>query len=70
MKCPYCNTPMILGYLQSSRMLVWDTEKLSGLILPSKDGIGRTLTKRFSKTHAIEAFFCEECKLLLSRLNT
>lgn len=68
MKCPYCDGDMVLGYIQSSRMLVWDTEKLSVVILPSSNGVGMKLTQRFSKTHAIKSHFCENCNLLLSML--
>ncbi|WP_407066502.1 PF20097 family protein [Evtepia sp.] len=67
MICPYCKKEMRFGYIQSSRMLVWDKEKLSGVILPSNGGI--KLTPRFSKTYAIKAHFCETCNILLSTLN-
>lgn len=65
MKCPYCGADMVPGYLQSSRMLVWDREKLSDVILPSSDG-GRCLTKRLARTHAIRSYLCENCDILLS----
>ena len=68
MKCPYCDKEMVLGYIQSSRMLVWDKEKRSGIILPSSNGVGIILTKRFSKTHAIKSYLCKNCNLLLSML--
>lgn len=68
MNCPYCNCDMVLGYLQSSRMLVWDREKLSGIIIPSAES-GMQLTKTFSKRHAIKTYFCEKCKILLSVLD-
>lgn len=69
MKCPYCGRDMILGYIQSSRALVWDTEKLSGVILPSSDGAGRILTKGLFKKQAIESHLCETCNLLISALD-
>lgn len=45
MKCPYCKQEMVLGYIQSSRMLVWDKEKLSGIIIPNSLEDGMILTK-------------------------
>ena len=68
MNCPYCNSDMVLGYLQSSRMLVWDIEKLSVVVIPCTE-CGKQLTRTFSKSHAIKTYFCERCKILLSVLD-
>ncbi len=68
MKCPYCKQEMVLGYIQSSRMLVWDKEKLSGMIIPNSPEDGMILTKGIWKKHAIESNFCEKCSILLSVL--
>ena len=57
MKCPYCKQEMVLGYIQSSRMLVWDKEKLSGIIIPNSLEDGMRLTKGIWKK-------CNRIKLL------
>lgn len=70
MKCPYCDGEMSLGYLQSSRTLVWDTEQLSGSILPSSEsGLELTKRMRWNKAHAIKAYRCKKCDILISSLN-
>mgnify|MGYP000316814689 CR=1 FL=1 len=71
MNCPYCQQEMAAGYLQSSRMLVWDRKLLSDAITPAYGSDGMILTKRFhlSKAFAINAYYCEKCKLFLSPLD-
>lgn len=70
MNCPYCQQEMAAGYIQSSRMLVWDRQLLSGAITPAHGSDGMILTERFhlSKAYAISAHYCEKCKLFLSML--
>ena len=55
MNCPYCQQEMAAGYIQSSRMLVWDRQLLSGAISPAYGSDGMILTERLnlSKAYAI-----------------
>ena len=71
MNCPYCQQEMAAGYIQSSRMLVWDRQLLSGAITPAHGSDGMILTKRFhlSKAFAINAYYCKSCNILISKLD-
>ena len=71
MNCPYCQQEMPAGYIQSSRMLVWDRGLLSGAITPAHGSDGMFLTKRFllSKAFAINANYCKSCNVLISKLD-
>ena len=69
MNCPYCGEEMVLGYVQSSRAVIWDKEILSGIIIPSSEGMA--LTKKISFVDALgfKAHLCEKCQVLISKLN-
>ena len=62
---------MAAGYLQSSRMLVWDRQLLSGAITPAHGSDGMILTERFhlSKAFAINSHYCKSCNVLISKLD-
>lgn len=60
---------MVLGYVQSSRILVWDKELLSGFIVPSSEGFVLTRGISLFKGHGIEAHLCKKCQVLISKLN-
>lgn len=62
---------MAAGYVQSSRMLVWDRQLLSGAISPAYGSDGMILTERLnlSKAYAINAYYCKSCNVLISKLD-
>ena len=68
-KCPYCDNEMVLGYLHSSGALVWDKEILRDVIIPSSEGLILTKKTAWSKALNIKAHYCENCRLLLSKLD-
>ncbi len=65
--CPYCNSEMKLGYIQSRDGVVWDAKKRKiaafpslrsdAIVLGSADGA-------FSGT-SIQAYNCEKCKKII-----
>ena len=67
MKCPYCNSEMILGYIQCRDGVSWSKKmrliaaipplSSSSIILSSGEGA-------FSGS-AIEAYRCDECKKII-----
>lgn len=71
MNCPYCQQEMAAGYLQSSRMLVWDRQLLSGAISPAYGSDGMILTERLHlfKAFAISSHYCKSCNVLISKLD-
>lgn len=66
-KCPYCNSDMILGYIQSPRIIIWSKNKHKLSFLPNET-LGDVLVKRENLLGAYkQASHCPNCGAIIIR---
>ena len=65
MKCPFCNTEMLHGYLNCGNM-IWSERKHKLSTLPdNKEKYALHLDVPFMSPHHIECDFCPNCKKVI-----
>lgn len=64
MKCPYCNTEMEEGVLQSERYLLWAKAKHAVSYHP-KDGEVLLREKAVGNV-TVKAYICKQCKKIIA----
>lgn len=65
MKCPYCNTEMLFGYLNCGNA-IWSERKHKISTLPnSKEKYALQLETPMFSFHYIESYCCPKCKKLI-----
>ena len=65
MKCPYCNTDMIHGYLNTG-MTIWSERKHKISLLPDGNEMYALRLKHpMLSPHQVESYCCPKCKKLI-----
>ena len=65
MKCPYCNTEMIQGYLNCG-MLIWSDKKHKlSLSVDDTERYALKLGKTMLSPHHVESDCCPKCKRII-----
>ncbi|MBR3693627.1 MAG: hypothetical protein IKL88_03775 [Erysipelotrichales bacterium] len=65
MKCPFCDTQMLQGYLNCS-MMIWSERKHKISLLPdSEEKYALKLEQPMLSPHHIESYCCPKCKRLI-----
>lgn len=65
MKCPYCNTDMIHGYLNTG-MTIWSERKHKISLLPDGNEMyALRLKQPMLSPHQVESYCCPKCKKLI-----
>ncbi|WP_053957480.1 PF20097 family protein [Inediibacterium massiliense] len=67
MKCPYCNTEMKEGILQSNRYLLWAKTKHKLSYHPKDEEI--LLDEKMIGDVTVEAYICKDCKKIILDYN-
>ncbi len=66
MKCPYCHEEMELGYIKSSRLIQWGTDKELGYVGNDLNLVKQTWKGMFNG-HFVESYRCSKCnKIIIS----
>lgn len=65
MKCPFCNTEMIHGYLNTG-MTIWSERKHKIILHPDGDETYALRLKHpMLSPHQVESYCCPKCKKLI-----
>lgn len=67
MKCPYCNTEMAEGILQSHRYLLWAISKHKLSYRPKNGEV--LLDEKMVGDVTVKAYICKDCKKIIVDYN-
>ena len=62
--CPFCGGAVERGYIQSSRQIIWSSEKKEGFFLAGYGDV--KVTKGVLKLGIAESFVCPKCKMIFT----
>ena len=67
MVCPYCNTEMKEGYIQSSGLVFWGEKKHKFIFIP-EEALGEVsvTVPNFTGTSA-KSDYCPKCEVIISK---
>ena len=66
MKCPFCGTEMIFGYLNCGGAAIWSERRHKVSVLPDeKEKYALRLGTPWLSPHQIESHCCPKCKKLI-----
>jgi len=68
MKCPYCHVAMEKGYLKSSRMIHWGTERELGYVR-NDIHLTKSIWKGMAEGYFAESYCCQNCKNIIVPLD-
>ena len=63
MMCPFCNSPMEKGLLQSGSLIVWVKKKHLLSLLPKEGEV--LLGSNFVSSPTVPAHICKKCKKII-----
>ena len=65
MKCPFCNSEMLQGYLNSGAA-IWSERKHKISMLPDgKERYALKMSTPWMSLHHVESYCCPECKKII-----
>jgi len=68
MKCPYCHAEMEKGYLKSSRMMHWGSERELGYVR-NDIHLTKSVWKGMVEGCFAESYYCRTCRNIMVPLN-